>query len=336
MSENAETLVNELKSLQDDVPTSLYRKIWKHEVRDPSIIEHLFGGVGTKPLKRIRKGVITRALRLFNIEELHHKLMESIDSENENLRWVAISLLPPTEEYGDEIFQAVNDDFYRVRETAITKLSHFKDATHRETIESALLDESPHVRESALSAMRIYEPSSEFSNRVFEHFFGDDFDLRSWARKEILKDLSQIEISDDLIEKTKSVFQEMWYHRDYRGDANKYRLACIKIVATRPALDEIDFWTEVIEHHEERLYSTARKVLSELDDQRAVDALILQLSDSLFHRRANAAHALINYGGNKALQAFDSIRQTNEDVYLLPHIEAATREILQQGEENLR
>ena len=65
MADNAETLVNEIKSLQGDVPTTLYTRIWKHEVRDSSIIEHLFRGVGTKPLGFGRKRVITRALKLF-------------------------------------------------------------------------------------------------------------------------------------------------------------------------------------------------------------------------------------------------------------------------------
>ena len=32
MADNAETLVNEIKSLQGDVPTTLYTRIWKHEV----------------------------------------------------------------------------------------------------------------------------------------------------------------------------------------------------------------------------------------------------------------------------------------------------------------
>ena len=334
MAENAETLVNEIKSLQGDVPTYLYARIWKHEVRDSSIIEHLFRGVGTKPLDIVRKRVITRALKLFKIEELHHKLMESIDSENENLRWVAISKLPATEKYEDVILQAVNDDFFRVRETAISMLSRFKDATHKETIESALLDESLDVRKIALSSMRFFESRAEFSNRIFDHFFGDDSDLRSWAQKEILNHLSEIEISNDMIEKTKVVFQKVKYHRDFHGDSNEHRLACVKIVATRPAMDEIDFWTKLIQHSDAELHSIALGILSELDDQRAIDALILELSDRLFHRRANAAHALTNHGGSKALQAFDSIRQKNEDVYLLPHIEAATRDILQKREEN--
>ena len=336
MVDDAEPVLGEiLDELRTEgrVSTRMYRKIWKNENRNPIFIDPLFKGVGTKPLKGFRWGCVYKALRIFEVKDLHYNLMESIGSENENLRRLAISLIPATEKYREIIFQALTDEFDLVRASSISKIALFKNSAHREIIESALLEESLDVRKSALSAMKNYESASDFSDRVFGHLLGDDSKLRDWATNEIFLRGADFEISLIPIRRIKDAYRRhlKWEHR-VQADIRDFSLTCVKIIAMAPAIDEIDFWTEAIRDRHEKIYSIARKLLCELDDERAIDALILQLKHQWFHRRVNAALALTNHGGDKALQAFDSIRQKNEDIYLLPHIENATRLILEKEE----